>query len=131
MTIPLPTKNIGVDGSTSARGALPRLRIAVTVAMTLLSAPALAVFHTCKPVDVSVYAERIHVRCNTAAPGGIIFFALSTANSAHAARMLSALTAAHLAGHNVTLEFDPADQSGTAFGCLASDCRRLLSVGIQ
>lgn len=87
-------------------------------------------FHTCKSLDVSTYAERIHVRCNVAASGGIVYFAVATANSAHAARMLSVLTTAHLTQKSIRVEFDPNDTSGTAFGCQAHDCRRLLSVGL-
>src|SRR5215510_2765727 len=37
-------------------------------------------FYTCKSVDVSAYAERVHVHCDRAASGGIVFFAVPTAN---------------------------------------------------
>jgi hypothetical protein len=92
---------------------------------------AASTFFTCKSVDVAVYPERIHVRCAQAASGGIVFFAVPTANSAHAARILSALLMAHSVGKNVVVEFDPNDTTGTAFGCAANDCRRLLSVAVQ
>ena len=94
--------------------------------------PALAdEFYTCKPVDVSVYPERIHVRCDKPASGGIAFFAVSTAfeDPAHVARVLSVLLIARGTGKNVVVEYDPADTSGTDFGCRANDCRRLKSVG--
>lgn len=98
-----------------------------------VTGPALAapVFYTCKSIGVAVYAERIHVQCDKPASGGYSYFALSTTNSAHAARILSVLTAAHLAGRSIVVEYDPSDTSGTAFGCLAHDCRRLMSVGLQ
>ena len=87
-------------------------------------------FYTCKSVDVSSYAERVHVRCDRATSGGIVFFAVPTANAAHAARILSVLMMAHLTARSLVVEYDPNDTSGTAFGCQAHDCRRLLSVGV-
>ena len=92
---------------------------------------AASTFSTCKPVEVATYAERIHVRCVQATSGGIVFFAVATANSAHAARILSSLLMTHTVGKNIVVEFDPSDTSGTAFGCMAHDCRRLLSVAVQ
>jgi hypothetical protein len=92
---------------------------------------AASTFFTCKSVDVSSYPERIHVRCDKPASGVIVFFAIPTANSAHAARILSILTSAHIARRNIVVEYDPADMSGEAFGCVASNCRRLLSVGVE
>ncbi|HEX8692544.1 MAG TPA: hypothetical protein VF746_09010 [Longimicrobium sp.] len=86
--------------------------------------------HTCQPVDVAAFANRVHVLCSVAAPGGFVFFAVSTANTAHANRLLSVLMMAHLTGRKVKVGYDPADTSGTAFGCQASDCRRLLSVAV-
>ena len=32
--------------------------------------------YSCKSVDVTTFPERVHVRCSTAASGGIIFFAV-------------------------------------------------------
>lgn len=107
--------------------------VAVAVLSTAAAVPALAAqtFYTCKSIGVAVYAERIHVQCDKPASGGFSYFALSTTNSAHAARILSVLTAAHLAGRNIVVLYDPGDTSGTAFGCAANDCRRLISVGLQ
>lgn len=92
---------------------------------------AASTFFTCKSVEVATYAERIHVRCTQVASGGIVFFAVSTANSAHAARLLASLLMAHTVGKDIVVEFDPSDTSGTAFGCAAHDCRRLLSVAVR
>lgn len=108
--------------------ALAATALALGAAAPLTAAPA---FHTCKSVDVSTYPERIHVRCDQAASGGIAFFAIPTANSAHAARVLSVLLIAHVTGKDIEVEFDTADTSGVSFGCQAHDCRRLLSVGIK
>jgi hypothetical protein len=116
--------NISVSGS---------LVFATAVACFIWPQPALAAlsFHTCRSVEVSTYENRIHVRCSTAATGGIVFFAVPTANSAYAARVLSVLTAAHIAGKNIEIQYDPNDTSGANFGCAASDCRRMVSVGIR
>jgi len=107
-----------------------RLTLAATFALLAMPLPAEAAWHTCKPTDVATYAERIHVRCDTKA-GNIAFFALPTANSAHAGRVLSVLLVALVESRSIRIEYDPNDTSGTSFGCLASDCRRLASVAVQ
>jgi hypothetical protein len=86
---------------------------------------------SCKSVDVTTFPERIHVRCSTAASGGIVFFAVPTANNEHAARILSTLLAGHIAGKTLVIGYDPADTSGTSFGCAQNDCRRLIYVGVH
>lgn len=87
--------------------------------------------HSCKSVDVTTFPERVHVRCSTAASGGIIFFATPTANNENAARILSTLLAGHIAGKTLVIGYDTTDTSGTAFGCAQNDCRRLLYVGVK
>ena len=87
--------------------------------------------HSCISVDVTTFPERIHVRCGTAASGGIIFFAVPTANNENAARILSTLLAGHIAGRTMVIGYDTTDTSGTAFGCAQNDCRRLLYVGVK
>ena len=99
---------------------------------TLAITPLLAdEFYTCKPVDVTVYPERIHVRCDKPTSGGIAFFAVPTASTepAHVARILSVLLIARATAKNVEVQYDPEDISGTDFGCRADDCRRLVAVG--
>jgi hypothetical protein len=59
--------------------------------------------------------------------GGIQYFALSTANAAHAARVLSVLSTAHAAGRQLSILYEPSDTSGTAIGCLETDCRLILA----
>lgn len=87
--------------------------------------------HSCKSVDVTTFPERVHVRCSTAASGGIIFFAVPTANNENAARILSTLLAGHVSGKTLVIGYDSTDTSGAAFGCATHDCRRLLSVGVR
>jgi hypothetical protein len=90
-----------------------------------------AEWYTCTSVGVAAYAERIHVECSVAAPGGIRFFALSTANSSNAARILSVLSMAHVTGKPLEILYDPTDLSGTAFGCQEDDCRVIQSAIIK
>jgi hypothetical protein len=114
---------------------LSRRFFALASAIFLASAittPSLAneEYYSCKPYDVSVFPERIHVRCDKPTSGGIEFFAVPTASTdpAQVARILSVLLTAKATGKNVIVEYGPADTSGTDFGCTASNCRRLLSV---
>lgn len=83
---------------------------------------------TCVPVAVANFDNRVHVRC--AAPvGNIHFFAAPTSNYAYAARVLSTLSAAQVAGRTLDILYDPDDISGESFGCGALDCRRIIAVG--
>lgn len=84
----------------------------------------------CTSVGVAAYPNRIHVECSPAAPGGIRFFALGTNNSAHAARILSILSMAHVTSSPLLIEYDPNDTSGAAIGCLVTDCRLIMSAAI-
>lgn len=83
---------------------------------------------TCVPSDIANFDNRVHVRC--AAPvGNIWYFAAPTNNAAHAARVLSTLSAAQIAGRTLDILYDPDDTSGNAYGCLAADCRLIVAVG--
>lgn len=87
-----------------------------------LAAPDGSVWKTCTPNNVAVYSSRIHVRCNESY-SGIRYFAYPTRDAAAAARYLSLLTSAQVAGHTLSILYDPADTSGASYGCAASDCR--------
>ncbi len=93
------------------------------------SAPNSESWTSCTPINVTAFNIRIHVEC-AAAVGGIRFFAASTDNPAHAARILSALSTAHVAGRTLDILYDPDDTSGTEFGCAEADCRTIIAVGI-
>jgi hypothetical protein len=99
-----------------------------TLPSPLSAAP---VSHSCRATEVATFPERIHVRCNKAAGGGIVFFAVPTANNEHAARILSTLLTGHVAGKTMVMGYDTTDTSGAAFGCAANDCRRLHYVRVQ
>ncbi len=80
----------------------------------------------CQPTEVAVYQGRLHVRCSqTVNDGGnvIRFWAVSTANAQHANRFLTVAASALVSGRNLKMSYTPGDTSGSAFGCLASDCR--------
>ena len=83
---------------------------------------------SCTPVEIATHPTRVHVRC-AAAVGGITFFAAATQDTAYAARVLSVVTAAQVAGRTLNILYDPADQSGAAIGCLTTDCRLIRAVG--
>ena len=92
--------------------------------------PSTAEWTSCVPVQVLVRTERIHVKCAAAVSGGIVFFAVGPQDAAHAARVLSLLTTAQVAGRTLSILYDPADdQSGTQIGCAPSNCRLILAVG--
>ncbi len=81
-------------------------------------------------MEVAVFAtgsRRIHVRC-AAAVGGISYFVISTIDAPTAARVLSMLTTAQVAGRTLSIRYDPSDLSGGAIGCQTNDCSLILSV---
>lgn len=80
---------------------------------------------TCTPDEVGSFAAYVYVRC-AAAVGGITTFATPTSDPTHAARILSVLSTAQVAGRTLRLTYDPADQSGPSFGCTMRDCRPLV-----
>lgn len=97
-----------------------------------VEAPEAATWRSCVPVEVMVYttgSRRIHVRCS-AAVSGILFHALATSDSSTAARVLSVITTAQVAGRTLTILYDPADTTnGPPIGCASSDCRLILAAG--
>ncbi len=95
-----------------------------------LAAPNAATWVTCTPNNVAAYSNRIHVLCNESY-SGIHYFAYPTTNAAAAARYLSLLTSAKVAGHTLRILYDPADTSGPAYGCAASDCRPIQAVALN
>jgi len=107
-------------------------RIFAIVTLTLITlvarAEAAETWISCTPAAIATYQVRVHVRC-TAAVGGISFFAVSTQDAANAARVLSVITAAQVAGRTLSILYDPADLSGAAIGCATNDCRLIRAVG--
>ncbi len=100
----------------------------IVVLLAAGRAQAAETWTSCTPVEIMTYQVRVHVRC-AAAVGGITFFAAATQDAPYAARVLSVITAAQVAGRTLTILYDPADLSGAAIGCLTSDCRLIRAVG--
>ncbi|MGE5601656.1 MAG: hypothetical protein ACM30E_01315 [Nitrososphaerales archaeon] len=103
-----------------------QLRGSVVVA----AEPEAETWYTCSIANVATYIARIHVRCTVAAPGGILYFAYPTRDTANAARFLSLLSTAAVAGKQVQILYDPADTSGGGYGCAVGDCRALRAVAL-
>jgi len=95
--------------------------------VVLLNTSALAGSGSCTPVGVMTYPERVHVQCSSAI-SGITYFAVSTADPAHAARVLNVITAAQALGRTVYLQFDDNTASNPS-GCQTGDCRLITAVG--
>ena len=76
----------------------------------------------CTPAGVATFVGRIQVRC-TQSFSGVVLFSVGSSDTAAAARFMSLATSAMIAGRNVRITFDPAEQSGAPVGCLPADCR--------
>jgi hypothetical protein len=80
----------------------------------------------CTVSEVGVFENRIHVKCanpQAGAFGQITFFAVSTANSANAARFLTLFDSALVENRKLTIQYELFDISGEQFGCRSTDCR--------
>jgi hypothetical protein len=86
----------------------------------------------CTVERVATYPERIHVRCtNEVEPGtGIVYLAASTRDAAHAARLLSVLSTALVAGRSLDVLYDPSTESRPP-GCYEHNCRLLVAVEMR
>jgi hypothetical protein len=86
---------------------------------------------TCTPNLVVSANIRVVARCASGysiPPNTIYWFAYPTKDSANASRMLSVFETAKATSSTLTFYFDTNDTSGTAYGCLASDCRAIWAV---
>lgn len=86
---------------------------------------------TATPEAVTVHQNRIGLRCQETFDDDIRFFAVSTGDAAFADNVLSVLNSAILARRPVQVLYDPEDLSGSQFGCLNRDCRRLQAVQLR
>jgi len=93
-----------------------------------VTAPDASTWVNCTANSVGVFSNRIHVRCNESY-SGIRYFAYP-ATTAAAARYLSVLASAQVSGHLLQVLYDPADTSGTAYGCAASNCRPIQGIAL-
>lgn len=84
----------------------------------------------CRPVETVSFSGRVHVKCETPVDGVFWYFACSTADARFSSRMLNVSMAGQVAEKTLLILFDPNDQSGVTFGCLANDCRTARAIGI-
>ena len=85
----------------------------------------------CTPSGVATFHSWIQVRC-TQSFSGVSVFAVGADSPTIAARYMTLATSAMVAGRNVRITFDPADQGGPAraAGCSSADCRPLRGLEI-
>jgi hypothetical protein len=129
----------------ATQSTIARASWAVVISALLILGSAAQAFawsehHTCNSVEVATFTNRVHVKCDRAPASGhgepspldnIVFFAVATTDSAHAARILSVLMMAHLAQREIVIEYDSHDNDGTSFGCLQQDCFAMISVAVR
>ena len=90
-------------------------------------APASAKLFKCAARAVAVFPEsRIHLRC-APGDGAIEFFAFSITHP-DSSRVLSLAATAVAARRAINVNYNENDLSGTAIGCLNTDCRLIGSV---
>jgi hypothetical protein len=113
---------------------MPLLRAVSSSLILLLASPATAAEYLCTPMEVAVFANRIHIRCSASHSDGgstIWFWAVPTSDAQWANRVLSTATTGMVAGRKLYLTFTPGDTSGQDFGCLAKDCRTITVIGLR
>jgi hypothetical protein len=85
----------------------------------------------CTPVEVASLERRIHVRCSTGR-NGIVYFSLGTnrtaSETAFANRALQIANMALVSGRPLVIRYESTDTSGTAIGCLDTDCRLIQTI---
>jgi len=97
-----------------------------------LLAPQSWVWRSCVISDIFASESRIHVRCTTASPANIFYFAIN-GDSAHqnfANRALVLLNTAYALNKPVWVAYDT-ETSANPPGCQTGDCRALVQILIQ
>lgn len=101
---------------------------AVLVTVFFAAVPAAGEAIVCTPSEVAtLFNERVHVKCAEGAEG-IVFFAVPMSNSDLANQVLSLGATAIVHGKKLRIQYEKADNSGTAYGCASKDCRPLLGL---
>ena len=116
------------DSSTAANSA-PVAQSSGTDTRAGLSSPGSASWVNCTANSVAVYSNRIHVRCSQSY-SGVRYFAYPTSDTASVARFLTILTSAQVSGRTLQVLYDPADHSGSSYGCATSNCRPMQAVAL-
>lgn len=86
--------------------------------------------HDCNLADVTVFKDRVHVRCSNPASDGaadkIHFFVVPASNPAAADRFLSTALTALVSGKTFAVRYDTdatKDGFGASASCRVADCR--------
>ena len=108
-----------------------RLLPALLLAAAVSDASAGGAWSDCVPVLTGTFANRIHVKCAASVSGGIVWFAVDNAKVDYANRFMSMANTALVSGKTLSVYYDPADTSGSAFGCDASDCRKAIGINMR
>lgn len=109
---------------------------ALVLALLLPAGPARAALEVidCVPVEVASLERRMHVRCSTGR-NGIIYFSLGTnrtpGETAFATRALQMANMALVSGRPLAIRYESTDTSGTAIGCLDTDCRLIQTIYLR
>ncbi|HEY2946715.1 MAG TPA: hypothetical protein VGN09_30060, partial [Vicinamibacteria bacterium] len=107
-----------------------RAALALMAVVSTTAGTAQEKFALCKPVETASFANRVHVRCEIPVDGQFVFFAASTQEPRFASRMLNLSMVGQVSEKTLSILFDPNDQSGVAFGCLANDCRNVHGIAL-
>jgi hypothetical protein len=102
--------------------------LAIVAASAFASVPAMADEHQCLASQVLVFSNRVHVKCSNPV-NSIAYFALPLTDATLVDRFLRIANAALLSEKKMWVGYTANDTSGTAFGCLAGDCRKLTYFG--
>ena len=111
------------------------LASAFTANTVSLPAPAAAAEQSreCKVVNVAVLNNRVHIRCNPIAGGGLmqppVFFAVEL-NNPMADKAVALAAQALIANRTLNLTYEGTPGANPP-GCQVADCRRLTSVWLQ
>jgi hypothetical protein len=104
-------------------------------------APNAQYWYVCNaPNHVAVFMDRVHIFCTTTttvagAPAldpAILWFTVPTSpDSAAASRFMSLFQTSVITARPIWVFVDPVDTSGVAFGCGASNCRRIYGMEMR
>lgn len=96
---------------------------------------------SCQPIEVSVFASRMHIRCRysfgSTNPGFVLllgdprFFAVPASDERLTAAAVTLAQAAITTSRRIWIDFDYFDNTGDAYGCLLVDCRPILSLRLE
>jgi polyhydroxybutyrate depolymerase len=84
----------------------------------------------CTPTEVARFNNRIHIQ-TLESFAGINYFAVPTSDEALATQTLTLASSAMASGDMLLITYDPADDSGVAFGCQSSNCRKIQAIRLN